>query len=90
MTVLHKEVCALDFDAETRSGYMSWAAPETLMIYPQELGAKDIALRAGRDHVKFVSGGGESIADSAPRCKGSASYRSKRVRPFRICLTVYA
>ena len=73
--MLHKEVCASDFDAEIRAGYTSWAAPETSMIYPQELGAKDIALRAGRDHGQFVSGGGESIADSDPRCKGSASYR---------------
>ena len=33
MTVLHKEVCALDFDAETRAGYTSWATPEATMIW---------------------------------------------------------
>ena len=46
--MLHKEVCASDSDAEIWAGYESWVSPETTVIYPQELGAKDIALRADR------------------------------------------
>ena len=37
MTVLHKEACASDSDAEIRAGYASWASQETIKKSKDEI-----------------------------------------------------